>query len=351
MKTWMNGNRCLKRVASAVLGLAGVAWAGEPARPSTPPPASAPRAERRVRPCQPQASERITWPQGTLLWGTGREDSRQETSSVLASLELGSLKLAGAEAAPVRLEGGRLLAAGLQPQALVGAVLKGTSSAGRPVEVAICEAEPSAEDETLVRYRIDIWDERSTSWVNPCIATGQTSQPRVFAVPGVWDASGARRDVRGRFTFACEGGVIAKCINWGYKPWGLKDGKPLTQLHQACTRMARADYCGNGQSHTAENTVIDMYDSLGLLERTTQASAGWVPEQASFESSWTPEGAQCMSHTRHGEEVESILAECPGRFEPVAEDLGQGDQCAYRRKGSRSQEALLRNRAYRQRDY
>ena len=333
MKTWMNANRMGMLVASAVLGLAGVAQAGD--------------SPRRVPPCQPQASERIIWPQGTSLWGTGREDVKQEMSSVLVSLELGSLKLAGTETPPVSLEGGRLSAGGLQPQALVGAVLKGTSSAGKSVEVAICEAEPSAEDEKLVRYRIDLWDERSASWVNPCVATSQSAHPRAFAVPGVWDASGARKDVQGRFTFACEGGAIAKCINWGYKPWGLKDGKSFTELHQACTRMARADYCGNGHSHTVENTLIDMYDSFGVLERTTQASARWAPEKASFESSWTPEGAQCLSRMRHGEKVESILAECPGRFEPVTEDLGQGDHCTYRRKGLKSQEALLRNHSYR----
>jgi hypothetical protein len=335
MKTWMSGGRFWAAVVSAGLMLGGMAQAGEP------------KAQARPLPCQPQQPERILWPQGTSLWGTGREDVKQELSSVLASLELGNVKLAGAETTTsVRLEGGRLAVAGLPPQKLVGAVLQGTSSSGKPMQVAICEAVPSANDEKLVWYRLDLWNERSGTWVNPCVS-GKSSSPLAAAVPGVWDASGARKDVPGRFTFACETGTIAKCINWGYKPWGLKDGKPLTELHQACTRMARADYCGNGRSHTADNTLIDMYDSFGLLERTTQASAGWQPEQASFESSWTPEGAQCLSRTRHGEALESILAECPGRFEPVNEELGQGDHCTYRRKGSKNQEALLRNHSRR----
>src|SRR5690242_4399621 len=83
MKTWMNGHRSWKlMMMSAVLTLAGVASA-------------APKAERRAPPCKPQAGERIVWPQGTSLWGTRSEDAKQEMSSVLVSLELGSLQGSG----------------------------------------------------------------------------------------------------------------------------------------------------------------------------------------------------------------------------------------------------------------
>ena len=170
--------------------------------------------------------------------------------------------------------------------------------------------------------------------------------PRALAMSGVWDASGARQEVPGRFTLACENGAIAKCVNWGYKPWALKDGRPMTELHQACTRMARADYCGDGRSHTHQNTSIDMYDSLEVLARATQATAGWDPARASFEAAWTPEGAHCLARTRDGRKLESILAECPGRFEPAAEELGEGDLCTHRRKGMGGKTPLLRNRSY-----
>jgi hypothetical protein len=167
-------------------------------------------------------------------------------------------------------------------------------------------------------------------------------------VPGVWDERGARRDAPGRFTFACENGAIAKCIDWGYEPWAKKDGRSLAELHQACTRMARADYCGDGRSHTLEDNPIDMYDSLGLLSRTTEAVPGWSPERASFEAAWTPEGAACLARTRDGRAVETVLAACPGRFETVAEEFGEGDRCAVRRKGWRPGAVLLRNQSYEQ---
>ena len=36
----------------------------------------------------------------------------------------------------------------------------------------------------------------------------------------------------------------------------------LASYHQACTRMARADYCGDGTSHTQDGTWIEYYDKL-----------------------------------------------------------------------------------------
>ncbi len=319
-----------------VLCVSSMAQAGEPSR----------KGSSRSQPCQRQGPERTVWPQGTHLWGTWRQVEQEETSSVLTSVSLANLHLSAGEKKQARLEGGRISAPGLTPQNLVGAVLQGTSSDGKSVEVALCGAEPHPQDEKMVWYQVEIWNPVSSTWENPCVTTSRVLHPRVLAVPGVWDASGTRKDVQGRFTLACENGAIAKCVNWGYKPWALQDGRPLTDLHQACTRMARADYCGDGRSHTHQNTSIDMYDSLGLLTRSTQASAGWDPTRASFEAAWTPEGASCLARTRDGRKLDSVLAECPGRFEPVAEDLGQGDRCTHRRKGLDGKTALLRNRSY-----
>jgi hypothetical protein len=170
------------------------------------------------------------------------------------------------------------------------------------------------------------------------------STPRALAVRGVWDAQGAHREKAGQFTFACETGAIGKCIGWGYKPWQMKDGVSLADHHQACTRMARADYCGNGRSHTKIGNLIDMYDRAGVQQRATTPVAGWDPTQASFEAAWTTEGAYCLEHTREGRARQAILKECPGRFMTgAAEDLGEGDRCTVRRKGVKAAAVLLRN--------
>ncbi|ATB40888.1 hypothetical protein CYFUS_006350 [Cystobacter fuscus] len=305
------------------------------------PPAS---KEARPPPCQDQTIERSIWPQGTSLWGTGRQVAEREMSSVLASVEMGRARLGDKTLSGLRLKGGRLVAPSAS-QELVGAVLQGAASDGTPVEVAVCGAEVLAKDSSLVWYRIQVWNGVSASWEDPCVATGRVPSPRALAVPGVWDESGARSDKGGKFTFACENGAIAKCVNWGYRPWAKKGGGSLAELHQACTRMARADYCGDGRSHTREDNLIDVYDGLSVLTRTTESSEAWDVKRASFEAAWSAEGATCLSRTRDGQEVETLMAQCPGRFEMAQKDLGEGDQCTVVRKGG-AKAVLLRNRSY-----
>jgi hypothetical protein len=294
--------------------------------------------ERYALRCQSRAPDRTVWPQGTLLWGT------------LDHLQQGDAGVKG-----LRLEAGHLVTVSAAERAeaphpsagVVGAVLEGAASDGTPVEVAICGAEPAADDREMVWYRLEYWNAVSQQWANPCVATGRVPDPRALAIGGAWDARGAHRDVAGKITFACENGAITKCVRWGYKPWASQNGKPLAETHQACTRMARADYCGNGQSHTREETAIDMYDHLGVLARATEATGDWDPARASFEAAWSPDGAHCMARTRDGRAIKGVLAECPERFRTgAAVDLGQGDSCTVHRADGSPGPALLRNRSY-----
>ncbi|MCY1015046.1 ADYC domain-containing protein [Pyxidicoccus sp. MSG2] len=336
------------------LQLPAAAWATAPAAPK--PAASRPSgvvsdAERYARRCQSQSAHRIGRPQGTMLWGTRRDWNTEklapERSSVLVSADLAPLRQAVDGVKALRLEGGHLVAAcgpdaGVATGGVVGTVLQGTSSDGKPVEVAICGAEPSPEDPGMVFYRIEAWNAVAQEWENPCVALDRVPDPRALAVSGVWDGSGAHQEAPGKLTFACENGAITKCITWGYKPWARRDGKPLADLHQACTRMARADYCGNGQNHTHQNTVIDLYDRFGLVER-----GEWDPAKASFEAAWAPDGATCLARTRDGRAMETILQECPNRFQTgAAVELGAGERCTVRRADVSPEAALLRNLTY-----
>ncbi|KFE63475.1 ADYC domain-containing protein [Hyalangium minutum] len=300
----------------------------------------------RPAPCQGQTHPRTSWPQGTMLWGTARQTSEDAMSSVLTSVYLDGLLLKGAPRQSASWEKGQLTVPGLEPAQLAGALLRGTASDGASVEVALCGAERSAENPALLWYQIELWNPRTSSWENPCIATARVPSPRVLAVNDLWDATGASKHVEGQFTFACENGAIAKCVRWGYTPWESKDGRSMRELHQACTRMARADYCGNGRSHTREDTPLDIYDSLSVLARTRELSSAWDPARASFEAAWTPDGAACLSRTRDGRALETLRQECPELFEEKPRDLGEGDQCTWVRKGSHEEEALLRNRSY-----
>lgn len=98
-----------------------------------------------------------------------------------------------------------------------------------------------------------------------------------------------------RITFSCRDGVAAKCQDWGYPSWG----SDAPTFFQACTRMARADYCGNGHSRTVDGTMINYLDLRTPPTGPLKALPGFVPEAV-----WGPGGpnapaaALCLSRTR-----------------------------------------------------
>ena len=116
-------------------------------------------------------------------------------------------------------------------------------------------------------------------------------------VAEVWNSTGTQGFNPKHFTMACTGGAIAKCYRWGYRAW-----KPMTKAlgHvQACTRMAMADYCGNGKSHTMEGTPISIYDFAQPQANEAPAEpmdaiptwypSGWPGLEMQFETAWTGE--------------------------------------------------------------
>lgn len=307
-------------------------------------PAATTAGDRYARRCGGSSPSRWIGPQGPRLWGTWsgwtekERTKADEKKSVLVSASLDGLVQAPAGAKALKLEGGRLSGSAK------GAVLQGMNSDGQPVEVAICEEQPAEGDAQMTWYQIQAWNPVTQDWENPCVPNGDHPNPRALVMSGVWDGTGAHHDVAGKITFACENGDLTKCVGWGYKPWERRDGKSMAEVHQACTRMARADYCGDGESHTKEHTTIEYYDSMGLNPRITRAVQGWDPARASFEASWSPDGASCLARTRHGEPLDAILKECPGRFKAGTTDLGGGDRCAVERPEPGAQVGLLRNR-------
>ncbi len=64
-------------------------------------------------------------------------------------------------------------------------------------------------------------------------------------------------------------------------------------LHAACVQMVRADYCGDGRSHTQGGTLIQVYDDLGVQRRRPPSS-----EDFTFKAGWTAQGAACVAHPR-----------------------------------------------------
>jgi ADYC domain len=116
--------------------------------------------------------------------------------------------------------------------------------------------DPTSTGSTFL-YTLEQNVDGSGSWQPACSAD---ADGRHAAIPlaAIWDSRGNRVESSSQFTFGCTTGVVAKCYRWGYRPWVTGYGD-LTSLHQICTRVARADYCGNGVSHTRNGTLINVW--------------------------------------------------------------------------------------------
>jgi hypothetical protein len=166
------------------------------------------------------------------------------------------------------------------------------------------------------------------TWKPLCPSTDRDGLTnRAIPVAGHWnDCQGAGcggKSSPDGFTLGCtDVGAVAKCVQrFGYKPWawvaesagGTSHMQSLAPYHEACVRMVRADYCGDGVSHTEPTgiTYIDDWDNLGVQTQTpafTDGGAGFR-----FEAAWTPRGAYCVNLSRVGLDtsVPPALANCP----------------------------------------
>lgn len=180
--------------------------------------------------------------------------------------------------------------------ALNGASLVGVRVAGTPKVGAAITAvlDDGSNVDLAIRAEEDGLFEVTRDGVNVC-----ANDDKGLFVAGIWDASGARHDSDTLSTFACKTGAIGKCVLWGYDP-----AKVGAAMHQACTRMVRADYCGDGVSSTRDGTLIDVSDVRGVQ------SAANLPGFA-FEAGWNENGATCVSRPRFASAVPSCFRDLP----------------------------------------
>jgi hypothetical protein len=148
-------------------------------------------------------------------------------------------------------------------------------------------------------HQFSVLDVNSGTWSSLC--RDSEGQPAAaILLRNAWNmTTGARIDSPDAVTIACRGAALAKCVEFGYRPWATATscvGKQCTQIslqdhHQACTRMVRADYCGTGTPHTFEGTPIDLFDRL---KPVIQAEGTRNFENWSVEAEWGPNGAVCV---------------------------------------------------------
>jgi hypothetical protein len=190
---------------------------------------------------------------------------------------------------------------------------------------------PSAPDGDVYFYDISVYDVLQNQTTPLCTHNGQPTQ----AIPlrNHWDlATGDRIDDPDVITFACRGAVLAKCVEWGYEPWRTatrcdEQGQncaevSLADYHQACTRMARNDYCGDGTPHTVNGTPIDVYDRLSpnIQSPVSAGHPAW-----GVEAEWGPDGAVCFGGSSRLQMLEDL--DIPYVMPPCLEDLAAEPDC------------------------
>jgi hypothetical protein len=150
------------------------------------------------------------------------------------------------------------------------------------------------------------------NWQPACPADSD-GRSATIALSDVWDDKGGRSSPAPLFTLGCTSAVIAECYRWGYRPWVTGYGN-LGIMHWVCTRLARADYCGDGVSHTVDGTLINVWDNLSPPGPIL--AQGTTPPGMTFEAAWDQNGALCFSHARWTLGGTVVAAACPNRLQP-----------------------------------
>lgn len=226
----------------------------------------------------------------------------------------------------VTLPDGRVL----RSPELVGAVLELRS--GLRVRIDAVERERDHHGRPLWLHTFSA-QEADGTWTNLC-QVGPDGRRAGFPVQGRQAADGSLTEGRsGVFELTCTGGALAKCVRFGYAPSETRlDGRAMRDLFNACVRMVRADYGGDGRGSTRDGMVIDLYDIWDIQTPDRL-------EEHEFEAGWSPDGAVCVHHVRVKENVslkdlESRYPRLSGRIGPVCTE-----------EFARSHGALLFNRS------
>jgi hypothetical protein len=236
----------------------------------------------------------------------------------LQGVELQGVELQGVELKGTVLAGTLVGGTSMSGDDFIGSTMNGTLSDGSQIVLRIDNIESSTDAEVDL-YTVSY--SNGSTWSPLCGSSG--GEPiRAIPLQGRWDSSqgtasgGSYIADPAVITFGCRTAVLAKCVMMGYKPWktvveckskSVCTTRSLRDLHQACTRMMRADYCGDGMPHTQNGTLINVWDNFAIQERVQ--NGGWGDE-----AEWTTAGSMCIESYRWNTDNTTsnyINAHCP----------------------------------------
>jgi hypothetical protein len=188
----------------------------------------------------------------------------------------------------ITLADGRLMAQDELPGVRIA--LGDGSGNRRLIRIDGVEHDPKDETGETILYQLSEQDVASGQWGNLCLPDPDGKRLG-FPLSGRFTDQG-RYVAAGGLLITCTGGAEGKCIRFGYKPWRqAPDGTPLRDAYNACVRLVRADYAGDGRGTTRNGQPIDIYDAFGIQKPANDP--GYV-----FEAGWNADGAVCVRHVR-----------------------------------------------------
>ena len=79
----------------------------------------------------------------------------------------------------------------------------------------------------------------------------------------------------GAIAILCTARALGKCIRLGYRPWAERRGVAArARIGRPASSWSAADYCGDGRGTTRDGMLIDLYDDLGVQERSGAPDLG-----------------------------------------------------------------------------
>jgi len=202
----------------------------------------------------------------------------------------------------------------LTSQDLVGAVL--TLANGAKLRIESVEADPDDDAGDVLLHKISI-KAADGSWREFC-KPDPDGQMLAFPLAGNMRPDGRIVERSDSFQIVCTSGAQGKCVRFGYKPWlDDRNGRAMLDYYNACVRMVRADYCGDGTATTKDGTLINLYDKIGI--QADEALPGMQ-----FEAGWSDYGATCIARVRIPENVslDQLVSSCPR-----LRDIPLGEEC------------------------
>ena len=173
---------------------------------------------------------------------------------------------------------------------LVGATLHmGNGMAVRIDAVAMVN---DLHGKPLWQHQLSVADS-SGSWHNACTPHSDGTSTAML-VPGREQGDGTIDHDATAFAITCTSGAQGKCLRFGYRPWEASEGEGAVDpraRYNACIRMVRADYGGEGRPFTENGKLIDMFDDARIQVADLSA-------QQDFEAGWGSAGAVCVRHVR-----------------------------------------------------